>query len=223
MRKSLWIIFALILVAIAAPNMRADSFTDGTLNFTVVGGGPAPTGSFVFDNTTSTFTSFTVSWDGATWDFVGVATSLGAFPSIPTGPTPSAWIACGPATTSLTCAEPPKISHCFFRHPSPPLWCSAPLPPGPSWCRTLRRSEATRCPRHSLLRPSRVPWPSCCSESPSWWPWGDVWVRAFHRPVERNAHCHSAQTTGRPPFLAPNVLPNAPPNLVTRRIFHFLP
>jgi hypothetical protein len=130
MRKSLWIIFALILVAIAAPNMRADSFTDGTLNFTVVGGGPAPTGSFVFDNTTSTFTSFTVSWDGATWDFVGVATSLGAFPSIPTGPTPSAWIACGPATTSLTCAEPPQDFALFFSAPLSTTVVLGPVAPG---------------------------------------------------------------------------------------------
>jgi|HubBroStandDraft_4_1064222.scaffolds.fasta_scaffold116133_2 hypothetical protein len=128
MRKSLWIIFALILVAIAAPNVRADSFTDGTLNFTLVGGGPAPTASFVFDNTTSTFTSFTVRWDGAAWDFAGVATSLGAFPSLPTGPTPSAWMACGPSTTSLTCAEPPQDLALFF--PGLAVVVLGPLAPG---------------------------------------------------------------------------------------------
>jgi hypothetical protein len=104
MRKSLWIIFALILVAIAAPNVRADSFTDGTLNFTLVGGGPAPTASFVFDNTTSTFTSFTVRWDGA------------------------AWMASGPSTTSRTCAEPPQDLALFF--PGLAVVVLGPLAPG---------------------------------------------------------------------------------------------
>ena len=130
MRKSLSIIFVLILVAIAVPNMRADSFTDGTLNFTVGGGGPAPTGSFVYDNTTSTFTSFTVSWDGAMWDFAGVATSLGAFPSIPTGPALFAWIACGPTTTSLTCSEPPQDFVLFFAAPLSTAVVLGPIGPG---------------------------------------------------------------------------------------------
>jgi hypothetical protein len=54
-------------VATMAPRAYADSYTDGTINFTVSSGNPAPTGSFVYDNTTGQFTSFTTNWDGATF------------------------------------------------------------------------------------------------------------------------------------------------------------
>src|SRR5215472_4363155 len=68
MRKSFWIVLALLVVC-GAPVAHADSFTDGTLHFTVTSGSPAPTGSFVFDNTTNMYTSFKVDWDGAVFDF----------------------------------------------------------------------------------------------------------------------------------------------------------
>ena len=42
----------------AVPYAHADSFTDGTIDFTVTAGSPAPTGSFVFDNTTNSTNSF---------------------------------------------------------------------------------------------------------------------------------------------------------------------
>ena len=77
MRKSLWIVLALLVVVVGAPVARADSFTDGTINFT--GSGMpfvAPTGSFVFDNTTDKFTSFTVNWNGLTIDFASAANGL---------------------------------------------------------------------------------------------------------------------------------------------------
>src|ERR1700746_630581 len=77
MRKSLWIVLALLVVVVGAPVARADSFTDGTINFTGYGM-PfiAPTGSFVFDNTTGKFTSFTVNWNGLTIDFASAANGL---------------------------------------------------------------------------------------------------------------------------------------------------
>ncbi len=71
----LCLVFALCF---AAPNAHADSLTDGTINFTVTSGSPTPTGSFVFDNTTSTFTSFTVDWDGLVFDFTALANNLSA-------------------------------------------------------------------------------------------------------------------------------------------------
>lgn len=76
MRKSLWIIVAVLFVAIAAPNAHADSSTDGTINFTVSSGGPIPTGSFVFDDTTDTLTSYTVTWDGVLFNLQPLLSSF---------------------------------------------------------------------------------------------------------------------------------------------------
>jgi hypothetical protein len=65
---------------------NADTFTDGTFNFTVTNGSPTPTGgSFVFNDTTNTFTSLTVSWNGVTYsDFnftvAGIDSSNVTFP-----------------------------------------------------------------------------------------------------------------------------------------------
>jgi hypothetical protein len=42
----------------------ADVITDATLKFTATTGGPDPTASWSFDDTTQSFVSFTVSWDG---------------------------------------------------------------------------------------------------------------------------------------------------------------
>jgi hypothetical protein len=78
MRKSLWIILAVLLVAFGAPAAHADTVTDGILNFTLISGGPAPTaGSFVFDNSTGLFLSYTVSWDGAVYNFAPPANIVG--------------------------------------------------------------------------------------------------------------------------------------------------
>ena len=79
MRKSFWIIalVALVLAVGAAPRAQADSFTDYTINFM----GPAGTlfpvsGTIVYDNTPGAlnpFATFTVSWDGETFDFAPIA------------------------------------------------------------------------------------------------------------------------------------------------------
>jgi hypothetical protein len=104
MRKSLWIILAVLLVAIAAPNAYADSFTDGTFSFTVTSGSPPPTGSFVYDNTTSTWKSFTIDWDGAIFNFA---------PLIPdpadVAPTGS-WCAEAPVFHASSCTTPATFS-----------------------------------------------------------------------------------------------------------------
>jgi hypothetical protein len=56
------------LALLAVPQARADTYTDGTLNFSVSFGGPAPTsGSFVYDDTMNALISYTVVWDGTTF------------------------------------------------------------------------------------------------------------------------------------------------------------
>ena len=67
----------LLSTAICAPAAYADTIIDGTFDFTVPYGGPAPTGSFVFDSTTSVFTSFTIDWDGVVYDFTSPANIVG--------------------------------------------------------------------------------------------------------------------------------------------------
>ena len=75
MRKTLWII-PLLFAAISAPNVHADDDTDYTINFTLSPPGTLPTaGSFVYDNTTNTFVSFTVDWDGLVFDLTSSANS----------------------------------------------------------------------------------------------------------------------------------------------------
>jgi hypothetical protein len=85
------LVFALCF---AAPTAHADSLTDGTINFTVTSGSPAPTGSFVFDNTTSTFTSFTVGWDGVIYNFGTSGITLAELGSS------GFWCAAGPVSLS---------------------------------------------------------------------------------------------------------------------------
>jgi hypothetical protein len=58
-------VLAVSFAAVCTPYAHADSITDGTLYFTVTSGSPAPSASFVYDNTTGTMTSLTVDWDGA--------------------------------------------------------------------------------------------------------------------------------------------------------------
>jgi len=63
----LCLVFALFF---AAPNAHADSITAGTINFTVLSGGPTPIGSFEFNNNLNAFTFFAVFWNGAPFDFI---------------------------------------------------------------------------------------------------------------------------------------------------------
>jgi PEP-CTERM motif len=84
-------------ICFAAPTAHADSLTDGTINFTVTSGSPAPTGFFVFDNTTSTFTSFTVGWDGVIYNFGTSGITLAELGSS------GFWCAAGPVSLSPGC------------------------------------------------------------------------------------------------------------------------
>jgi hypothetical protein len=101
MRKSLWIILAVLIVAIGAPVAYADSFTDGTITFTVSSGGPDASGSFVIDNATGQFTSFLVNWNGNVYDFgVGLVPPPPVFIS---GPFPFSGTWCGVGPDGGTC------------------------------------------------------------------------------------------------------------------------
>jgi hypothetical protein len=78
MRKSLWLVILILFVVMDAPFASADTSTDGTLSFTVSTGSiPAPTGSFIYDNTTNQFTSFMITWDGLGFDLVSSSGSGG--------------------------------------------------------------------------------------------------------------------------------------------------
>lgn len=66
---------SLLMTSIAS----ADVVTDATLSFTATTGGPTPTGSWSFDDTTQSFVSFTVSWDGGVTHFESLARN----PSVP--------------------------------------------------------------------------------------------------------------------------------------------
>lgn len=74
MRKCLSIVPAALFLAVGAPYAHADSITNGSLYFTVTSGSPAPTATFVYDDTTNTLTSFTVDWDGAVFNFASLIT-----------------------------------------------------------------------------------------------------------------------------------------------------
>ncbi len=81
MRKIFWSVLAVLFVGVCAPYAHADSITKGTLNFTVTQVGPfhgafTPTGSFLYDNTTNTLTSFTANWDGVVFDFAPLFTGV---------------------------------------------------------------------------------------------------------------------------------------------------
>ena len=102
----LGLVFALCL---AAPIAYADSLRDGTLNFAVTSGSPAPTGSFVWDNTTSTWSSFTVDWDGVVYNY-------GSFFNGPIGlpllglEFNASWCAAAPGFLTSQCAPPATFS-----------------------------------------------------------------------------------------------------------------
>jgi len=75
MRWNRWLAVFVLFIAVCAPSALADSYTTRTLDFTLISGSPAPTGSFVLDDSTNTFASFTVNWDGAAFDFGGTSGS----------------------------------------------------------------------------------------------------------------------------------------------------
>jgi len=74
---------ALLFVVLGAPNARAVTITDGTINFVLTGCYPgycgqpgAATGSFIYDNTTNMFTSFSVAWDSLSFNLVPTANAF---------------------------------------------------------------------------------------------------------------------------------------------------
>lgn len=78
MRKPIWIVPALLLVAaLGAPNAQAtDIITDYTITFTGSPGTLLPTaGSFEYDATTQSFLDFLVVWNGTTFDLTSSANS----------------------------------------------------------------------------------------------------------------------------------------------------
>ena len=79
MRKSLLMIIIVVFVAIGVPTARADASTESNINFQVTTGDvfDAPTGSFIFDNTTNLFTTFEVAWDGIGFDLAACANGKG--------------------------------------------------------------------------------------------------------------------------------------------------
>jgi hypothetical protein len=77
MRKTLWIMLAVLLVAISAPKAHADSTTDYTLSFTLTDGSlnAASVGTVIFDNTTGEFNTLNVVWNGVKYSFIGIDSS----------------------------------------------------------------------------------------------------------------------------------------------------
>ncbi len=89
MRRALWIVLAAMIVAMAVPTAHAQVY-DGTFNFVTTFGTPGPTSSsFVFDETTNTYSTLTVDWDGAVFDWSG-PDLISQFP------TSGTWCAAGP-------------------------------------------------------------------------------------------------------------------------------
>ena len=77
MRRALWIVLAAVIVAMAVPTAHADVITDGSFTFTATFGSPDATGgSFVFDDTTDTYSTFTVNWDGVVFDWTDFSNTL---------------------------------------------------------------------------------------------------------------------------------------------------
>ena len=104
MRKSLWIVLTILLVAIGAPDAHADAITTGSLAFTLGSCCTAPTaGSFTYDNTTNQFTSFAIVWNGLTFDLSFGATETNYLALTGAISSPLTWTAaCIPSTINPT-------------------------------------------------------------------------------------------------------------------------
>jgi hypothetical protein len=75
MRRILWIILAVLLVAISAPNAHAQTVTYA-ITFSLAPGAPGPLpdyGYFVYDHTANRFLSFIVSYNGQVFDLTSAA------------------------------------------------------------------------------------------------------------------------------------------------------
>ena len=104
MRKAVWILSTVLLALIVVPGVQANSTTTYKVNFNLSYGSPLPTsGSFVYDNTTNQFLSFTMHWDG--WTFDLPSSNVNA-PKINYGGPPCIGGATGPQATlalMITC------------------------------------------------------------------------------------------------------------------------
>jgi hypothetical protein len=103
MKKSVWMIVAVVFMALVVPSARADSISSGTLSFTLDSCCVAPTsGSFTYDATTNQFLNFSVIWDGMTFD-LSHATQTTYLAMSGAIPTPLFWTAaCEPSTVNPT-------------------------------------------------------------------------------------------------------------------------
>lgn len=72
------------MFTIGASQVRATLITDN-INFSLTGGSPAPSGSFTYNTTTNSFTTFTVSWAGILFDLTASvnAPSVNGTPTSP--------------------------------------------------------------------------------------------------------------------------------------------
>lgn len=75
MRKTLWVILAVLIVGIGATSARADTITSYTITFTTSSGVAPTSGSFTYDSTTPLFTNFTVTWGGVIFNLTAEANS----------------------------------------------------------------------------------------------------------------------------------------------------
>ena len=75
--KKLFCFMAVLFAVTVSPRAHADTFTDYTINFLGPAGTLFPTsGTIVYDSTPGAlnpFSSFTVKWDGETFDFTAIA------------------------------------------------------------------------------------------------------------------------------------------------------
>jgi hypothetical protein len=105
MRKASWIIPVLLSLAVGATSARADETTDGTFVFSLTSGSAPTAGSFVYDNTTSEFTSFSITWDGLTYTpSIPIGNDEAVFDNLPTSPTDAeTWCGAGPTSSGQSC------------------------------------------------------------------------------------------------------------------------
>jgi PEP-CTERM motif len=112
MRKSLWIMLAILLVAIAAPSAHADSYTDYTLTFGLTDGSPNATsgGTVILDNTSGIYTTFSVDWNGVVFDFSGLFDKTLPLSAYWTGCAENAGSTCPLNGVSSCCTFVPSLS-----------------------------------------------------------------------------------------------------------------
>jgi hypothetical protein len=74
MRQHAWVSVFLFAAALGAPVAEATPI-EYTINFSLISGTEPTAGSFTYDSATTTFTNFTVTWDGLVWNLTSGANS----------------------------------------------------------------------------------------------------------------------------------------------------